>query len=76
MHRLAVSHPSIGGKIVLNFIIPYCAYYKPTGDLAYISSEQGVGLIIMRSWLIYEYTYISVLYLPIQELRAEERVGL
>ncbi len=24
--------------------IPYSTYYKPMGDLPYISSEQGVGL--------------------------------
>ncbi len=35
--------------------IPYCTYYKPMGDLPYINSEKGGGLII-RSRLIYEYT--------------------
>ncbi len=34
-------------------------YYKPMGDLHYISSEQG-GLII-RTEFIYELPYISVL---------------
>ncbi len=37
-------------------------YYKPMGDLPYISSEQEGGLII-RTKLIYELPYISVLYL-------------
>ncbi len=44
-------------------------YYKPMGDLPYISSEQG-GLII-RIELIYECT-IYKRPIPIQELRAEE----
>ncbi len=26
--------------------VPYSTYYKPMGDLSYISSEQGGGLII------------------------------
>ncbi len=46
---------------VATFMYPYSTYYKPMGDLPYISSEQG-GLII-RTELIYVYTlYISVLY--------------
>ncbi len=32
----------------------YSTYYKPMGDLPYVSSEQG-GLII-RTEVIYEYT--------------------
>ncbi len=40
-------------------------YYKPMGDPPYISSKQASGLI-MRSWLIYEYT--------IYQLWAEEWV--
>ncbi len=39
-----------------------CTYYKPMGDLPYISSEQGGGFIICTV-LIYELPYISVLYL-------------
>ncbi len=35
--------------------LPYITYYKPMGNLPYISSEQGGGLII-RTELIYEYT--------------------
>ncbi len=31
------------GKLIL---LPYSTYYKPMGDLSYISSEQGGGLII------------------------------
>ncbi len=54
---------SAQGHILL---LPCSAYYKPMGDLSYISSEQG-GRII-RTDLIYEFPYISVLYL--QELRA------
>ncbi len=43
------------------FDVPYSTYYKPTGDLPYVSSEQG-GLII-RTELIYEYTiYASYTY--------------
>ncbi len=45
----------------------------PMGDLPYISSEQG-GLII-HTELIYEYT-LHKCPIPIQELRAEEQVGL
>ncbi len=33
--------------------VPYTTYYKPMGDLPYINSEQGGGLII-RTELIYE----------------------
>ncbi len=44
-------------------IILHSMYYKPMGDLPYISSEQG-GLI-MHTELIYEYT---VYKRPIQEL--------
>ncbi len=44
------------------YLIPYSMYFKPMGDLPYISSEQGG--IIVRTELIYKYTiYISVLYL-------------
>ncbi len=39
---------------------PYSMYYKPMGDLHYISAEPG-GLII-RTELIYELPYTSVLY--------------
>ncbi len=38
--------------------VRYSTYYKPIGDLLYISSEQGGGLII-RQKLIYEYTTYS-----------------
>ncbi len=41
-------------------------YYKYMGDLPYISSEQGHGLII-RTELIYKYT-IYKRPIPIQEL--------
>ncbi len=39
--------------------VPYSTYYKPMGDLSYISSEQGGGLIIhhgliMRIIIIYK----------------------
>ncbi len=27
--------------------VPYSTYYKPMGDLPYITSEQGGGLIIL-----------------------------
>ncbi len=43
-------------------------YYKPVGDLPYISSEQG-GLII-RTELIYKYT-IYKRPKPRQELKRE-----
>ncbi len=43
------------------------------GDVHYISSEQGGGLII-RTKLIYEYT-IYKRPVPIQERRAEEGGG-
>ncbi len=36
--------------------IPYSTYYKPMGDLPYISSEQGEPII--HTELIYEYTII------------------
>ncbi len=52
----------------------YSTYYKPMGDLSYISSEQGGGLII-HTELIYEY----IVYkhsIPIQELWAAEGGGL
>ncbi len=48
--------------------IPYSTYYKPMGDLPYISSEQG-GLII-HTELIYELPHKHPI--PIQEFRAEE----
>ncbi len=44
------------------------------GDLPYISSEQGIGLIIHTEH-IYEYT-IYKRPIPIQEVRAEEGGGL
>ncbi len=47
---------------------PYSTYYKPMGDLPYISSGQG-GLII-RTELIYESTTYKR-PIPIQELWAE-----
>ncbi len=50
-------------------VVPYSTYYKPMGDLPYISSEQG-GLII-SSEFIYEYTAYKR-PIPIQEVRAEE----
>ncbi len=34
------------GVFAIIIIIPYSTYYKPMGDLSYISSEQGGGLII------------------------------
>ncbi len=52
--------------------VPYSTYYKPMGNLPYISSEQG-GLII-RTELIYEYAIKRPI--PTQELRAEEGVCL
>ncbi len=42
--------------------IQYSTYYKPMGDLPYISSERAGGLII-HTELIYELPSISVLYL-------------
>ncbi len=39
---------------IWHYMVPYSAYYKPMGDLPYISSEQGV--LIIRTKLIYEYT--------------------
>ncbi len=47
-------------------------YYKPMGDLPYISSEQGGGFINLSTELIYEYTIYYKRPIPIQELRAEE----
>ncbi len=44
--------------------VPYSTFYKPMGDLPYISSEQG-GLIIHNE-LIYEYT-IYKRPIPVQE---------
>ncbi len=46
--------------------LPYSMYYKPMGDLPYISSEQG-GFII-RTELIYELSYKRPI-IPIQELK-------
>ncbi len=43
-------------------ILPYSTYYKPMGDLPYISSEQEGGLIIHKG-LIMRTNIISVLYL-------------
>ncbi len=54
--RKYVQYPCTGS------LLPYSTYYKPMGDLPYISSEQGGGLIIC-SWLIYELLYVSVVYL-------------
>ncbi len=54
--------------------LPYSTYYKPMGDLPYISSEQGGGLMICTE-LICEYN-IYKCPIPIQELRAEEGGGL
>ncbi len=54
---------------MVDAVLQYSTYYKPMGDLPYISSEQG-GLII-HTELLYEYTST-----PIQELRAEEGGGL
>ncbi len=55
-------------------------YYKPMGDLPYISSEQGGGLIIRTEFLcIYEYTIYYYIYkrpIPIQKLKGEEAGGL
>ncbi len=42
--------------------IPYSTYYKPVGDLPYISSEQGWGGLIIRTELIYEYTIVLYLF--------------
>ncbi len=33
-------------------IVPYSTYYKPMGDLPYISSEQGGGLIIHHGFIM------------------------
>ncbi len=46
----------------LQIPVPYSTYYKPMGDLLYISSEQGSGLII-HDRLIIRIPYISVIYL-------------
>ncbi len=40
---------------VFRYNVPYSMYYKPMGDLPYISSEQWGGLIIHTEF-IYEYT--------------------
>ncbi len=48
--------------------VPYSTYYKPMGDLPYISSEQGGGLIMRIT--------IYKRLIPIQELRAEDGDGL
>ncbi len=40
--------------------VPYSTYYKPMGDLPYVSSEQGE--LIIHTELIYELPSISVLY--------------
>ncbi len=46
------------------------------GDLTYISSEQGGGLVhVIRIELMYEYT-IYKRRIPIQELQAKEGGGL
>ncbi len=60
--------------IAPELLIPYSTYYKPMGDLHYISSEQG-GLIIHHG-LIMRSTTINKHPIPIHELRAEEGVGL
>ncbi len=49
--------------IRLALVLPYSTDYKPKGDLPYISSEQGDGLIIHHG-LIMRIT----IYKPIQEL--------
>ncbi len=38
--------------------IPYSTYYKPMGDLSYISSEQGGGLIIHHGLIIRTIRYM------------------
>ncbi len=52
--------------------VPYSTYCKPMGDLPFISSEQGGGLIIRMVSL---YTYISVLYL-FKNFELKRGVGL
>ncbi len=46
--------------------IPYITYYKPMGDLPYISSEQGGGLIIHQGLIMQITIYKHPI--PIQEL--------
>ncbi len=55
--------------------LPYSMYYKPMGDLPYISSEQGGGLII-RTYEFPIHVHVYKRPIPIQELRAEEWDGL
>ncbi len=52
-------------KLQLNTPVPYSTYYKPMGDLPYISSEQGE--LIIHNELIYKYTMYK-LPIPVQEL--------
>ncbi len=54
--------------------VPHSTYYKPMGDLPYISSEQGGGLIIFHGLIMRITIYKRPI--PIQELRAEEGGGL
>ncbi len=54
-------------------LLTVTTYYKPMGDLPYISSEQRGGLII-HTELIYEYTIKRPI--PIYKNRAEEGGGL
>ncbi len=54
--------------------IPYSTYYKPMGDLSYISSEQGGGLIIHHGLIMRITIYKRPT--PIQELWAEDGGGL
>ncbi len=49
-------------SMCLYIYIPYTTYYKPMGNLPYISSEQGGGLII-HIGLYTNNLIISVLYL-------------
>ncbi len=61
----------MGGKELMDapdLHVPYSTYYKPMGDLPYISSEQEGGLIMRIT--------ICKRPIPIQELWAEEGVGL
>ncbi len=44
---------SVGGCWIKTQNIMYCTYYKPMGDLPYISSEQGDGQIT-----IYKHLYL------------------
>ncbi len=54
--------------------LPYSTCYKPMGDRPYVSSEQGGGFTIHQG-LIMRITIYKRL-IPIQELWAEEGVGL